>query len=150
MKNYCQLDVSVPVKLASKHDPMWLPVTGSSSSFIIRVSIGSNYGLSPAQRQAIIWTNAGLLSIGPLGTKIQWNFCKNIKCFLHENAFEIIVCDMAGILSRRRRGRLHPFKPRSYMCMASQLGHHCVWKCPSTMSADICPLQTHGWLILQC
>ena len=27
------------------------------------VSIGSDYGLSPIQRQAIIWTNAGLLSI---------------------------------------------------------------------------------------
>ena len=29
--------------------------------------IGSDNGLSPSRRQAIIWTNAGLLSIGPLG-----------------------------------------------------------------------------------
>ena len=29
--------------------------------------IGSYNGLSPSQRQAIIWTNAGILSIGPLG-----------------------------------------------------------------------------------
>ena len=29
--------------------------------------IGSDNGLSPDQRQAIIWTNAGLLLIGPLG-----------------------------------------------------------------------------------
>ena len=34
--------------------------------------IGSDNGLSPDQRQAIIWTNAGLLLIGPLGT----NFCE--------------------------------------------------------------------------
>ena len=32
------------------------------------VSIGSGNGLSPVQRQAITWTNAGLLSTGPLGT----------------------------------------------------------------------------------
>ena len=30
--------------------------------------IGSDNGLSPDWRQAIIWTNAGLLLIGPLGT----------------------------------------------------------------------------------
>ena len=29
--------------------------------------IGSYNGLSPSRRQAIIWTNAGILSIGPLG-----------------------------------------------------------------------------------
>ena len=33
------------------------------------VSIGSDNGLSPVRRQAITWTNAHLLSIGPLGTK---------------------------------------------------------------------------------
>ena len=30
--------------------------------------IGSGNGLSPVRRQAIIWTNAGILLIGPLGT----------------------------------------------------------------------------------
>ena len=30
-------------------------------------TIGSDNGLSPDRRQAIIWTNAGILSIGPLG-----------------------------------------------------------------------------------
>ena len=30
--------------------------------------IGSNNGLSPGRRQAIIWTNAEILLIGPLGT----------------------------------------------------------------------------------
>ena len=33
--------------------------------------IGSDDGLSPGQRQAIIWTNAGLLLIGPLGTNFS-------------------------------------------------------------------------------
>ena len=33
--------------------------------------IGSNNGLSLGQRQAIIWTNAGILLIGPLGTNLS-------------------------------------------------------------------------------
>ena len=41
------------------------------------VSIGSGNGLSPIRCQAITWTNADLLSIGPLGTNFSdiW-----IKC----------------------------------------------------------------------
>ena len=38
---------------------------------ITRVSIGSDNGLAPNRRQAIIWTNAGLLSIGPLVTNFS-------------------------------------------------------------------------------
>ena len=33
--------------------------------------IGSDNGLSPGRRQAIIWTNAGILSIEPLGTNFS-------------------------------------------------------------------------------
>ena len=33
--------------------------------------LGSYNGLSPDRRQAIIWTNAGLLLIGPLGTNFS-------------------------------------------------------------------------------
>ena len=34
-------------------------------------SIGSDNGLSPGRRQAIIWTNAGILLIRPLGTNFS-------------------------------------------------------------------------------
>ena len=34
-------------------------------------TIGLDNGLSPGQRQAIIWTNAGILLIGPLGTNFS-------------------------------------------------------------------------------
>ena len=34
-------------------------------------NIGSDNGLSPSRRQAIIWTNAGILLIGPLGTNFS-------------------------------------------------------------------------------
>ena len=50
--------------------------------------IGSHIGLSPGRRQAIIWTNAGKLSTGPLGT--------NVIEILIENAF----WKMAAILPR--------------------------------------------------
>ena len=34
-------------------------------------TIGSDNGLSPGRRQAIIWANAGILLIGPLGTNLS-------------------------------------------------------------------------------
>ena len=34
-------------------------------------NIGSDNGLSPGRRQAFIWTNAGILLIGPLGTNFS-------------------------------------------------------------------------------
>ena len=33
--------------------------------------IGSDNGLSPGRRQAIIWTNAAILLVGPLGTNFS-------------------------------------------------------------------------------
>ena len=36
-----------------------------------RTIIGSDNGLSPSRRQAIIWNNAGLLLIEPLGTNVS-------------------------------------------------------------------------------
>ena len=53
----------------------------------------------PFRRQAIIWTNAGLLSIGPLGTYFSELLIK-IPNFIHKNASENIVCEMAAICSR--------------------------------------------------
>ena len=41
-----------------------------------QVSIGSNNGLLPGRCQAIIWTNAGILLIGPLGANFTGIFIK--------------------------------------------------------------------------
>ena len=69
-----------------------------------RVSIGSDNGLSPiwlVVRQATkdakhyLWNNA-------VRNKLQWNFNRNTKLFIHENASENIVCKIAVILSRGR------------------------------------------------
>ena len=54
----------------------------------------------PIRRQAILWTDAALLSIEPSGTnftEIRIEIKK--KTFFHENAFENVVCETAAILS---------------------------------------------------
>ena len=61
-----------------------------------QVNIGSDNGLSPIQRQAIIQTNAGPLSIA---RNKQWNFNRNTTLFIYRNALENIVCEMAAILA---------------------------------------------------
>ena len=38
--------------------------------------------------------------------KLQWNSNQNTSLFIQENAFENVVCEMAAILSRRRRVKI--------------------------------------------
>ena len=59
--------------------------------------IGSDNGLSPSQRQAIIWTNAGILLIGPLGT----NF--------NETSIEIHTFSLEKIYLKLLSGKWRPF-----------------------------------------
>ena len=62
--------------------------------------IGLDNGLSPGRCQAIIWTNARILLIEPLGTNFSEIFNKNSNIFIQENAFESVACEMAAILSQ--------------------------------------------------
>ena len=55
--------------------------------------IGSNNGLSPGRRQAIIWTNSYRRK------KFLWNLKRNSYIFIQENAFENAVCKVTVILS---------------------------------------------------
>ena len=59
--------------------------------------IGSDNGLAPVRRQAIIWTNAGILLIGPLGT----NFSE-ILIEIHAFSFRKIHLKMSS-------GKWRPF-----------------------------------------
>ena len=56
--------------------------------------IGLDNGLLPGWHQAIIWTNAGLLLNGSLGTFL-WNFNWNSYISIQEN----VICEMASISS---------------------------------------------------
>ena len=65
------------------------------------IIIGSDNDLSPGRRQAIIWTNDGILLIGPLGLcKLKWNLKQNSHIFIQENSFGNVVWKIAAILSR--------------------------------------------------
>ena len=59
--------------------------------------LGSDNGLAPTRhylKQCWIIFNCTLRN------KLQWNFNRNSNIFIHENAFESVVCEMAFILSR--------------------------------------------------
>ena len=56
--------------------------------------IGSDNGLSPGRRQAIIWTNAGILLIGPLGENFN-DFLIEIHGF-HSQKF-ILKCRLENV-----------------------------------------------------
>ena len=61
---------------------------------------GSVNGFAPERRQTILWTNDGILLIGPLETNLSEIFYRNSNIFIQENALENVVCEMASILSR--------------------------------------------------
>ena len=63
--------------------------------------IGSDNGLSPSWRQAIIWTNIGILTVNStIRNKLQSNINRNSYVFIQEHAFQMVVWAMAAILSR--------------------------------------------------
>ena len=59
--------------------------------------IGSDNGLSPERRQAIIWTNAGILLIGPLGTNFS------------ENLIEILTFSFTKMRLKGSSAKCRPF-----------------------------------------
>ena len=69
--------------------------------------IGSNNGLVPGQRQATIWTNVGILLIGPLGT----NF--------NEIIIEIHTFSLQKIYFKMSSGKWQPF------CFSHKVLTHC-------------------------
>ena len=65
-----------------------------------QAAIGSDNGLSPVQRQVIIYTNTGLLSIGSLGIYLSEISIEIQEFSLIENPFESIVWKISVILAR--------------------------------------------------
>ena len=61
---------------------------------------GSDNGMSPGRRQAIIWTNARVLLIGPWEQTLMKFFYRNLHIFIQENPFQNMVWNVASILSR--------------------------------------------------
>ena len=75
----------------------WGRVTHICVSKII--TIGSDNGLSPGRRQAIIWTNAGILLIGPLGLNFN-EVLIEIKAYsfkkIHLHYCDVIMGEIAS------------------------------------------------------
>ena len=97
------------------------------------IIIGLDNGLSPGQRQAIIWTNAGILLIGPSGTNfseilieiLTFSF-KNMR-FKMSSAKWWPFCLGLNVLSRwqfdwMKAGRALPIIPQIY-AVSSLIGH---------------------------
>ena len=71
-------------------------------AWVNRVSIGSDNGVLLIRRKAIFWTNSGLLSIGPLGTKLCEILIKKQNFWLTKMHSNISSAKMATILSKGR------------------------------------------------
>ena len=122
--------------------------------------IGSDNGLSPGRRQAINWTNDGILSIGPLGTNFSDNLIEIHISSFKKNAFENVVWKMAAIfpglnvLSNYNQAYLwdvmtHPCP--NFHCDSTKptlkLGHGCVITshCSTWMWFHIHTTPPQGW-----
>ena len=63
-------------------------------------SISSDNGFLPGQRQAVVWTNAGILLIRALGTNFD-EILSEIDAFSFKKMHvKIVICRMASVLSR--------------------------------------------------
>ena len=95
--------------------------------------IGSDNGLSPGRRQAIIWTNAGILLIGPLGTNFS------------EILIEIHVFSFKKMHLKLSSGNLRPF------CLGLNVLTHCVIWChcsrPTLLQVMACYLSLMHYLV---
>ena len=60
---------------------------------------GSDNGLAPVRRQAIIGTNAGILLIGPLGTNFSEILIEIYTCSFQKMHLKMLPGKMAAILS---------------------------------------------------
>ena len=99
--------------------------------------IGPDNGLSPGRRQTIIWTNDGILLIGPLGT----NFSKIL--------IEIYIFSFKKMLLKMSSGNWQPF------CLGLNVLTHCetIWQYNSAsplFQAMACCLTTPINYLNQC
>ena len=79
-----------------------LPLVPHIHASVNRVTIVSDYGLSPIRRQAITWTNAGSLYIGTIGTNFRQILIEIKNFSVKKMHLKMSSAKMAPILSRGR------------------------------------------------
>ena len=91
--------------------------------------IGSDNGLSPDRRQAIIWTNAKILLIGPLGTHVSETLIEIHSFSFQENEFEMSsgkgrpFCLGLNLLNASWRHDAHTLSALPGFCDSKAIGH---------------------------
>ena len=112
--------------------------------------IGSDNGLSPGRHQAIIWTNAGILSIGHLGTNfneilitIPTFSCKQIYLKMSSGKRRPFSLSLNVLKEKKKRGNVLGFqKPQIYgvsmttITIVDSLWHHNDMYCYVTMRSQ--------------
>ena len=98
--------------------------------------IGSDHGLSPGRRQAIIWSNAGILLIGPLRTHLmnkQWTN-NEIIIEIHTFSFKKIHLKMSSEKWRPFCLGLNVLSilPEEYGCVPILKHNKTQWLCDMT------------------
>ena len=90
-----------------------LPLVPHIYSSVNWAIIGSGNGLSPVRHQAITWTNAGLLSIGLLGTSFSEIWIQILSFSFKKMHLKMLSATMAAILSRGRgvKSLMSPWRP---------------------------------------
>ena len=81
---------------------------------------GSDNGLSPGRRQAIIWTNAGILLIGPLGTNFSENLIEILTFSLTKMQLKVSSAKWRPFCLGHNVLRMRPHGWRWVMVMASR------------------------------
>ena len=100
---------------------------------------GSDNGLSPGRRQAIICTKCRNIVNWPPGNKLQWNLNRNLCIFIQENALENVVRNMTAILSPPHCVESERYEPQlcnviSCVCYHLSIRIHSAHKCSQIIS----------------
>ena len=115
-----------------------LPLVPHIYASVNWVIIGSGNGMSPVRRQAIIWTNAGLLSIELLGTSFSEIGIGILSFSCKKMHLKMSSAQEAAILSRRRWVKITFTSPRSKWVLCSYI-HSFLW--------DVTLQLKHGYVI---
>ena len=89
--------------------------------------IGSDNGLSPGRRQAIIWTSAGILLIGPLGTNFS-QILIEVDTFLFKKMhLKSDVWKMAAILSPSQCVNIKSHDSKLFLFWSHKASYLVIW-----------------------
>ena len=94
------------------------------------IILGSDNGLSPGRRQAIIWTNAGILLIGPLGTnfseiliRIQTFSFKKMHLKMSSAKWRLFCLGLNELMQKRCNCTALPMELRLFCIKPAMISH---------------------------